>query len=227
MAEEKHCYKCHKFLPLMAFHKHPKMADGHLNKCRDCTRIDRKKISDRLAGTPIVGRTTITHKKCPSCLRDLPLEHFYYCPTAADGHESWCAECKQAQSRTYRNDHPDLYQQYYKANNGKPERKIKYATYRRNWGIVGTKKYNARRAAHSALKSGLLHREPCYFCGSTRDMEMHHPDYSRPLMVYWLCRKCHRRLDGMMRTSRVASEIQEVDKITSRLSLVISGRQAI
>jgi len=51
--------------------------------------------------------------------------------------------------------------------------------------------------AGNALRDGRLHREPCYFCGSNIDLEMHHPDYSQPLRVYWLCRLCHRKLDGM------------------------------
>ena len=36
----KKCFKCHKILPLTDFYKHPKMSDGHLNKCKDCTKND-------------------------------------------------------------------------------------------------------------------------------------------------------------------------------------------
>lgn len=37
---EKACFKCGATKPLDAFYKHPMMADGHLNKCADCTRSD-------------------------------------------------------------------------------------------------------------------------------------------------------------------------------------------
>ena len=55
---------------------------------------------------------------------------------------------------------------------------------------------DVKRKAHSAfsraIREGRLVRpSACSGCGGEKRVEGHHPDYSRPLDVEWLCRQCH------------------------------------
>lgn len=46
------CFKCGKTLPLDEFYTHSRMENGHLGKCKSCTRADTKKRTDALKLNP-------------------------------------------------------------------------------------------------------------------------------------------------------------------------------
>ncbi len=71
----------------------------------------------------------------------------------------------------------------------------------------------ARRLAVKALRDGVL-RKPkhCEKCGwKTPHLEKHHPDYSQPLQVRFLCHTCHCFEDGRMRPGHLYIYLEAAD----------------
>lgn len=48
----KTCFKCNRHLPLSDYYVHPQMADGHLNKCKDCARKDAEVRRKKMEADP-------------------------------------------------------------------------------------------------------------------------------------------------------------------------------
>lgn len=71
-----------------------------------------------------------------------------------------------------------------------------HAAFMRTWrkshpmNDIQKMKDSCRSYARSYLVRGKLQKEPCVKCGD-QDSEMHHSDYSKPLLVSWMCRQCH------------------------------------
>lgn len=51
----------------------------------------------------------------------------------------------------------------------------------------------AHSATRSAIRRGILTRQPCEVCGDP-NAEAHHPDHRDPLRVIWVCRSHHKAL---------------------------------
>lgn len=64
---------------------------------------------------------------------------------------------------------------------------------RAKWESDDPVKVAARQLVAMAVRAGLLVRpEACERCDAEGRIQAHHPDYSLPLAVLWLCARCHR-----------------------------------
>jgi len=57
--------------------------------------------------------------------------------------------------------------------------------------------YPLRRIAHQIIGNAIARNEiikpdNCSICNSTKKIESHHDDYTKPLLIRWLCEKCHK-----------------------------------
>jgi hypothetical protein len=62
----------------------------------------------------------------------------------------------------------------------------------RKWRQEKPERPRAHLHVQSAVKNGKLKAQPCKVCFAT-PTQAHHPDYSQPLEVIWLCALHHRQ----------------------------------
>jgi hypothetical protein len=91
-------------------------------------------------------------------------------------------ESRKAEFRRYY----DLHKRYTKAYRLRNPEKIKEAN--KKWKIEHEIEIKAERKAQYAIPIG----EVCATCGK-KAQERHHPDYTKPLDVVFLCKSCHKQ----------------------------------
>ena len=149
-----------------------------------------------------------TLRMCPSCSREYRIARGEQKP---DGWERKTADIS-AYQKAWREANPDKVKAYERSRKKRtPEQeRTKYLARMRklhgeDWKPrserpVDPMKEVKRRAMvtyRTALKRGKLTRTPCHVCGEEK-VEGHHPDYSRPLDVVWLCKKHHLELHNSL-----------------------------
>ena len=135
-------------------------------------------------------------KKCSACQEERPIGDFYAHKAMKDGHLSQCKACVKARVRQYRQDNAERVRAYDRQRSSLPHRVALRKEIFRN---LPPERRKAHNAVSNAIRDGRLSKNPCAFCGSERDLEAHHHDYSLPLDVTWLCTACHRKFHGLER----------------------------
>lgn len=131
-------------------------------------------------------------KTCTKCKIEKPLSEYHKSSSkyALDGHFYYCKVCKSSVSSVeYKKNREGYFRRAKKfrsTEKGKELAKKNYYDTKKNRPVI----YAARVALNNAVQNGTLKRLPCEACGALKT-DGHHPDYSRPLEVNWLCRLHH------------------------------------
>jgi len=132
-------------------------------------------------------------KRCPKCKEEKNATPIYFPRSTKkkDGLACWCKQCKRKidriYSRKYRKENPE-----WKKEDNRRNKKIINDSVKR-WQKKYPEKKRAHTKVHKAIREGVLKREPCVVCGALK-VDGHHPDYSKPLEVIWLCHAHHQQI---------------------------------
>lgn len=142
--------------------------------------------------------TEITTRTCFVCHVEKPLEEFHKNKNKPLGREYMCRTCRRDCDR---------------AQNQRPERIEKMEQYRqaestmernrersKQHYIDNPEANRARAMIAGLIRAGLIERFPCQVCGK-EPTDGHHPDYSKPLEVIWLCRSHHWMIERIIKGS--------------------------
>lgn len=142
-------------------------------------------------------------KMCKRCNVEKPFKDFYVHKAMADGYLNFCKECTKSRVSKHRELNIEYVREYDKKRAMTPVRVEARRLYAktdagkaaknkalRNYREKHTDRYFAHVALGNAVRDGVVKKQPCLICGETK-VEGHHPDYSRPLDVVWMCKKHH------------------------------------
>lgn len=183
-------------------------------------------------------------KKCSQCGQSKPYSAFSPSKVTKSGCASGCKEClaeayrkryaekedvreRQKASQKKWLDDPKNYRDKLEWGHKKTEKiragiapkkakatKEQCRVWRKTARAKNPEKERARAMVQRACRAGKLIRLPCEMCGNEHS-EAHHPNYSKPLDVRWLCRIHHRGIERRLPEHRLVikdSDSQEVGK---------------
>ena len=173
------CFKCEQEKELTAFYKHPQMADGHVNKCKECNKKD---VQENY-------RKNLDHYREYERSRLHNPERVAARQEYAQWEKETRPEVVKRRHRSWADRNHDLLlrrRQEWVAKQGEG-----YSSTRsRASALKYPDKTKARNILGNAIRDGKIQRQSCERCGNDKT-HGHHEDYTQPLDVMWLCSKCH------------------------------------
>jgi hypothetical protein len=110
---------------------------------------------------------------------------------------------RTAQTRRWIEAHPDKVSEYKERYRGRyAEETRMYGKrwrkenphYKKLYNKKNRNKVRAWRTVRRAVKAGkIVKPKRCTLCHKKRSLLAHHPDYSKPLEIQWICWPCHNR----------------------------------
>ena len=138
-----------------------------------------------------VNRTDM--KVCFKCKQGKPLSDFYPHKSMSDGHLNKCKECTKRDVANHRKENIDRIRSYDRLRSSLPHRVSMRITNTACYRAKFPEREKANAAVRRAIRRGAISKLPCFVCGK-QDVEAHHPAYSLPLDVVWLCHEHHRQI---------------------------------
>ncbi len=132
-------------------------------------------------------------KHCLKCKVGKASSRFSKCRQRKDGLQDQCKECRQEYQQKYRQTErgKEVFQKYGKTTKGREA----LQRHEQKQHQVYPERLKAHRTLNNAIRDGKLTRPSvCESCFEEELIDGHHKDYSKPLDVEWLCKKCHKQL---------------------------------
>ena len=119
--------------------------------------------------------------KCYKCKKKKSSNFFCKDKSRHSGLSSICKDCNNKRYRS---------------------RRDYFLEYQKKYQLENPEKIDARILITKLLKDGVLVRGLCMQCGSKKTVG-HHPDYSKPSEVVWLCQKHHQQLHETLKIKTI------------------------
>ena len=94
--------------------------------------------------------------------------------------------------KKYYQDNKENYSERDKINRKKESYILWKKQYRKDYKKKNPKKVSAMKKVQRLVADGRIKKLPCQIC-EDKNIELHHPNYSKPFEVYHLCPKHHRK----------------------------------
>jgi len=145
-------------------------------------------------------------KVCRQCNVEKPLAEFYKHSRMMDGHLNKCIPCVKSRVQKHREVNLEKIRAYDKTRAMKPHRVKARKQYmqtdagkvaKRNSMQAYFERYPMIKAAHIMTRNAIRDKRlpqkfECSICQSTKKIEAHHDDYTKPFDIRWLCEQCHK-----------------------------------